>query len=154
MFIGRTEYLSDLETLWRKRTSSIVACRGRRRIGKSTLFREFARRNRAELLVIEGLGPRKGQTDADQLRNFGERLCAQTLGARVVPDSWPEAFRLLGERLDDRGKTVVLLDEISWMGRHCPDFPGFLKNGWDEHLKTHDNLVLAVCGSEIGRAHV
>ena len=44
MFIGRREYLADLETLWRKRTSSIVACRGRRRIGKSTLIREFARR--------------------------------------------------------------------------------------------------------------
>ena len=147
MFIGRESELDALSTLWRKPLAALVTCRGRRRIGKATLFREFARRNRAELLVIEGLGPRKGQTDADQLRNFGERLCAQTLGARVVPDSWPEAFRLLGERLDDRRKTVVLLDEISWMGRHCPDFPGFLKNGWDEHLKTHDNLVLAVCGS-------
>ena len=147
MFLGREKELESLRLLLRKPTASLVACRGRRRIGKSTLFREFARRNRAELLVIEGLGPRKGQTDADQLRNFGERLCAQTLGARVVPDSWPEAFRLLGERLDDRRKTVVLLDEISWMGRHCPDFPGFLKNGWDECLKTHDNLVLVVCGS-------
>ena len=29
MFIGRKEYLDDLESLWRKRTSSIVACKGR-----------------------------------------------------------------------------------------------------------------------------
>ena len=29
MFIGRKEYLDDLESLWRKRTSSIVACRGK-----------------------------------------------------------------------------------------------------------------------------
>ena len=147
MFLGREKELESLRLLLRKPTASLVACRGRRRIGKSTLFQEFARRNRAELIVIEGLGPRKGQTDADQLRSFGERLCAQTRGARVVPDSWPEAFRLLGERLDDRRKTVVLLDEISWMGRHCPDFPGFLKNGWDEELKHHDNLILVVCGS-------
>ena len=40
--IGRKDLLEDLESLWRKRTSSIVACRGRRRIGKSTLIREFA----------------------------------------------------------------------------------------------------------------
>ena len=72
---------------------------------------------------------------------------AQTKGARVVPDSWMEAFRLLGERIDDRKKTVVLLDEISWMGRHEPDFPGFLKNGWDDCLKKHDNLILVLCGS-------
>ena len=147
MFLGREKELGSLRLLLQKPTSSLVACRGRRRIGKSTLFEEFARRNRTEFIVIEGLGPRKGQTNADQLRNFGERLCAQTKGARVVPDSWMEAFRLLGERIDDKKKTVVLLDEISWMGRHEPDFPGFLKNGWDDCLKKHDNLILVLCGS-------
>jgi len=147
MFIGRECELESLALLLRKPTASMVACRGRRRIGKSTLFREFAKRNRAEFIVIEGLGPRKGQTNADQLRNFGERLCAQTRGPRVTPDSWMEAFRLLSERLDDRRKTVVLLDEISWMGRHEPDFPGLLKNGWDDELKHHQNLILVICGS-------
>ena len=125
MFIGREKELESLRLLLQKPTSSLVACRGRRRIGKSTLFAEFARRNKTRFIVIEGLGPRKGQTNADQLRNFGERLCAQTLGAQVVPNSWMEALRLLGERIDDSRKTVVLLDEISWMGRHEPDFPGF-----------------------------
>ena len=147
MFLGREKELESLRLLLQKPTASLVACRGRRRIGKSTLFEEFARRNKTEFIVIEGLGPRKGQTNADQLRNFGERLCAQTIGAQVVPNSWMEAFRLLGERIDDRRKTVVLLDEISWMGRHEPDFPGFLKNGWDDFLKRHDNLVLVLCGS-------
>ena len=147
MFFGREKELESLRLLLQKPTSSLVACRGRRRIGKSTLFKEFARRNRTEFIVIEGLGPRKGQTNADQLRNFGERLCAQTKGARVVPDSWMEAFRLLSERIDDKKKTVVLLDEISWMGRHEPDFPGLLKNGWDDCLKKHDNLILVLCGS-------
>ena len=147
MFLGREKELESLRLLLQKPTSSLVACRGRRRIGKSTLFEEFARRNKTEFIVIEGLGPRKGQTNADQLRNFGERLCAQTIGAQVVPSSWMEAFRLLGERIDDRRRTVVLLDEISWMGRHEPDFPGFLKNGWDDYLKRHDKLILVLCGS-------
>ena len=147
MFLGREKELESLGLLLRKPTSSLVACRGRRRIGKSTLIKEFARRNKAELIVIEGLGPRKGQTNADQLRNFGESLCSQTRGARVTPDSWTEAFKLLGERIDGSRKTVVLLDEISWMGRHEPDFPGYLKNGWDDALKCHDNLILVLCGS-------
>jgi len=147
MFLGRETELESLKLLLRKDTASLVACRGRRRIGKSTLFKEFARRNKTELIVIEGLGPRKGQTNADQLRNFGERLCSQTIGPRVVPDSWMEAFRLLAERLDSKRKTVVLLDEISWMGRHEPDFAGLLKNGWDDILKDHDNLILVLCGS-------
>ena len=57
------------------------------------------------------------------------------------------AFQMLGKRIPKRERTLVLLDEISWMGRHNPDFTGFLKNGWDDYLKVHDNLVLAVCGS-------
>ena len=147
MFLGRENELASLRLLLEKPTASLVACRGRRRIGKSTLFKEFARRNRLELIVIEGLGPRKGQTNEDQLKNFGERLCAQTKGPAVTPENWMAAFTLLGERLNDRKKTVVLLDEISWMGRHDPDFPGKLKNGWDDVLKTHDNLILVICGS-------
>lgn len=147
MFVGRENELSSLKELLGKETASLVACRGRRRIGKSTLFREFARRNRLKFLVIEGLAPRKGQRNQDQLRNFSERLCAQTSGARVVAESWMAAFELLGERLDDRRKTLVLLDEISWMGQHEADFPGLLKNGWDDVLKHHDNLILVLCGS-------
>ena len=117
MFIGREKELQSLGLLLQKPTASLVACRGRRRIGKSTLFKEFARRNKTGFIVIEGLGPRKGKTNADQLRNFGERLCAQTIGAQVVPSSWMEAFRLLDERIDDRRKTVVPLTKfLGWGG--------------------------------------
>ena len=147
MFLGREKELASLRLLLEKPTSSLVACRGRRRIGKSTLFREFARREKLGFISIEGLGPRKGQTNADQLRNFGERLAEQTRGKLVIPETWPEAFRLLSKRIPKRGRQLVLLDEISWMGRHEPDFPGYLKNGWDDELKHHDNLILVVCGS-------
>ena len=69
-FVGRKEYLEDLESLWRKRSSSIVACRGRRRIGKSTLFREFARRTADAYVEIEGLPPARNMTNQMQLGNF------------------------------------------------------------------------------------
>ena len=52
-FVGRREYLDDLESLWRKATSSLVACRGRRRIGKSTLIREFARRTSSAYIEVD-----------------------------------------------------------------------------------------------------
>lgn len=147
MFLGREKELESLRLLLEKPMASLVACRGRRRIGKSTLFREFARREKLGFISIEGLGPRKGQTDADQLRNFGERLAEQTRSKVVIPQSWPEAFRLLSRRIPKRGRQLVLLDEISWMGKHEPDFPGYLKNGWDDDLKHHDNLILVICGS-------
>ena len=147
MFIGREKELESLRLLLEKPTASLVACRGRRRIGKSTLFKEFARREKMGFISIEGLGPRKGQTNDDQLRNFGERLAKETGTKPVTPANWNEAFALLSKRIPKRGRQLVLLDEISWMGRYDPDFPGYLKNGWDDELKYHDNLILVICGS-------
>ena len=68
MFIGRKEYLDSLEMLWNKSTASLVTCRGRRRIGKSTLIEEFAARTADHFIEIEGLPPCKGMTDRRQRR--------------------------------------------------------------------------------------
>ena len=146
-FIGRKKYLEDLESLWRKRTSSIVACRGRRRIGKSTLFREFARRTADAYIEIEGLPPDKNMTNQKQLDNFVSALASQTgCSMGPVPD-WLHAFQRLEQQIDDAKRTVVLLDEISWMGGYDPVFPGVLRTAWETFLHRHDRLVLVICGS-------
>ena len=44
-------------------------------------------------------------------------------------------------------KTVILLDEISWMATRDKDFAGQLKIAWDTDLKHHTRLVLVLCGS-------
>lgn len=66
--------LEDLESPWRKATSSLVACRGRRRIGKLTMIREFARRSAQDYIEIEGLPPDRGMTNRRQLDHFVETL--------------------------------------------------------------------------------
>jgi AAA+ ATPase superfamily predicted ATPase len=42
VFIGRKAEIEQLKTLYKKKTSSLVVVKGRRRIGKSRLIREFA----------------------------------------------------------------------------------------------------------------
>ena len=147
MFVGREKELESLRLLLDKRTSSLVACRGRRRIGKSTLIEEFARRNHCRLVSIDGLLPREGMTNQVQLDNFIEKLSAQTGvdGTRV--SSWFEAFVRLDQALAWNDWTVVLLDEVSWMGRYDADFPARLKSAWDMLLKRHDHLIVVICGS-------
>ena len=147
MFIGRDDDLALLAGLWDKRVASLVSCRGRRRVGKSTLIEEFARRTAEHFIAIEGLAPRKGMSDAKQRRNFRDRLAEQTGIAIGSADSWPKAFSLLDSVLPQTGRTVVLLDEISWMGGYDKDFPSYLKAAWDKKLKNHPNLILVLCGS-------
>jgi len=146
-FFGRREILHDLSLLWRKRTASLVTCRGRRRIGKSTLVERFAGKSGARFLKLEGLKPKGGMSNADELAFFAASLSDQTGTERTVPADWLAAFRLLEETLDDDRRTVVLLDEVSWMAYYDASFSSVLKAAWDNLFKRHRKLVLVVCGS-------
>ena len=146
MFYGREDDLGALDRLWRKPVSSLVTCRGRRRIGKSTLIEEFARRSHARFLELEGLPPQPHQTNGDQLNHFAEQLREQSAWRGPCPESWYEAMLALSSVIGEE-RTVVLLDEISWMGAHDDSFPGILKTAWDRHFKKHQHLVFVLCGS-------
>ena len=148
-FIGRTEQINQLSALWRKGSSSLVTCQGRRRIGKSRLMDEFAARSGCRYLKLSGLAPRKGMTNDDQLRYFCQRLGEKTGAEDLVARNWREAFALLNAEVARHAseRMIVLLDEISWMGKYDSDFPGYLKDAWDDDLKKHETLILVLCGS-------
>ncbi len=146
-FYGREAELRELEDLWEKPGASLVVCRGRRRIGKSTLVERFAMRGKCRFIKIEGKMPEPGQRNQDQLDEFCRSLAAQSAVPRATVSDWGSAFALLDRALSGSRKTVVLLDEISWMGRHDPGFPGDLKIAWDNLFRKHRRLVLVLCGS-------
>jgi hypothetical protein len=145
-FIGRQREQRDFGQLLRKKSASLATCQGRRRIGKSRFIAECARQA-DHFLSFSGLPPREGLSKADQLNAFAERLAAQTKAPRLTLESWPVALQLLGSQIPASGSVVLLLDEISWMGRGDPDFAGHLKAAWDEHLSKRPRLILVLCGS-------
>jgi AAA+ ATPase superfamily predicted ATPase len=147
MFIGREEQLEQLKSLWRKPVASLVTCRGRRRIGKSTLIEEFARRNRVRFIKLEGIEPRPGVDNVTQLKAFAQQLAEQTGCEEDTLDNWFKAFARLAKVLNPREKTVLLLDEISWMGKYDVTFPGELKYAWDNRFSKNPKLIMVLCGS-------
>ena len=147
MFYGRKDILDRLQSLFKKRTSSLVTCRGRRRIGKSTLIEVFAQRADARFIKIEGLKPKAKLSNVDELANFAVQLAAQTGCETTPPANWLNAFIRLAREIDDSQRTVVLLDEVSWMAHYDKAFSGTLKIAWDNYFKKHPRLVLVVCGS-------
>ena len=146
-FFGREDLIDALKMLWAKRTSSLVTCRGRRRIGKSTLIEEFARRSGAHFIKIEGLRPKTGFSNRDELAYFASSLARQTGCDRTRPDDWLSAFARLDREIPDGKRAVVLLDEISWMAYYDKTFPEVLKTAWDDLFSKHPKLVLVLCGS-------
>ena len=147
MFFGREKELDQLASLWGKKVASLVTCRGRRRIGKSALIEEFAKRTGARFIKIEGKRPEKGWSNATELQAFADQLAAQTGAETTPPSNWLNAFIRLSDKIPDDGQTVVLLDEISWLAYFDDTFAATLKIAWDNYFKKHDRLVLVVCGS-------
>jgi len=145
-FFGRGDILNDLDALWQKKVSSLVTCRGRRRIGKSTLIRKFAQDSGARFIKIEGLRPEAEFSNEDELRAFAEQLALQSEDSGELPKNWLAAFKRLADQIDGR-RTVVLLDEVSWMAYYDKRFAATLKIAWDNLMKDSPRLILVVCGS-------
>ena len=88
MFYGRETELNTLDELWEKPVASLVVCRGRRRIGKSTLVSEFAGRSKAKLVLFEGVAPKPCVSNATQLERFMRQLSEQFGVAFQKVGSW------------------------------------------------------------------
>lgn len=146
-FFGREDELAQLSALWNKRVSSLVTCRGRSRVGKSTLIERFAAVTGSRFVKIEGRRPKPGMSNADELAAFASQLADQSDAERTAPATWSDAFRRLSREIRGGEKTVVLLDEISWLAHYDDAFADELKIAWDNILKKHDRLVLVLCGS-------
>lgn len=146
-FHGRRFHADQFARLLRQAKPSLVVVQGRRRIGKSAFVRHCGQTYGDHYLKFEGLGPREGIGKAEQLASFAEQLAAQTSLPKMTLESWPQAFQTLATVLPQKGKTVLLLDEISWMAIGDPDFAGHLKIAWDNLFSRRKDLVVVLCGS-------
>lgn len=143
-FVGRVNELIVLEKLLKKHAASLVVIKGRRRIGKSRLVEEFAKKYR--FYRFSGLPPTHLTTKQSQLDDFALQLSKQTGLPEIKVDDWSKIFNLLFDKIKT-GRVIVLFDEISWLGSHDPDFLGKLKNAWDLYFKRNPKFILFLCGS-------
>ena len=143
-FIGRTEELTELKRLLKTHAASLVVLKGRRRIGKSSLIEEFGQDK--TFYRFSGIPPTPLTTAQSQRDEFASQLSTQTGLPELKADDWNKLFLLLANKTS-KGRIVILLDEISWMGSKDPDFLGKLKNAWDLYFKNNPQLILVLCGS-------
>lgn len=144
VFIGRKNELRELHRQTKKNIASLIVIKGRRRIGKSRLVEEFAK----DYVFYEfsGIVPTKKTTKQTEINEFATQM-GLAFGISSPPaDDWNTLFLFLAKRTK-KGRVVILLDEISWMGSLDPDFLGKLKNAWDMHFKKNPGLILIICGS-------
>ncbi len=143
-FVGRDNELQRLEDLAKSGRACLAVMKGRRRIGKSRLAEEFGRGK--VFLPFSGLAPVKGVTAQDQRDAFARQLAALFHLPPFTFTDWSDAFAHLSRHLTEK-PTVILFDEISWMGSKDPTFTSKLKNWWDLVLQNYPSVVLILCSS-------
>lgn len=143
-FVGRNNELRRLEDLSKSDRACLVVIKGRRRIGKSRLAEEFGKDK--VFLPFSGLAPVKGVTAQDQRDAFAHQLATLFNLPLITFTDWSDGFAYLSKRLKEKS-TVILLDEISWMGLKDPTFVSKLKVWWDLVLQNHPSIMLILCGS-------
>lgn len=143
-FIGRKKEIESLELLLKKKSASLVVIRGRRRVGKSRLIKEFVSDKTS--WIFSGLPPVPGINKQRQLDDFSAQLSKNFGMPKMHASDWVEHFTFLGNLSKDK-RIVIVLDEISWMGSEDHDFLGKLKTAWDLHFSENPNLIMIICGS-------
>ena len=94
-FIGRSQEKFILNQAIKKPIANFIVVYGRRRIGKSSLIEEFC--SDFDTLFFEGLSPRKGQTQQDQLNEFHRQLSRQSQDNHDLFADWSDAFYALSQ---------------------------------------------------------
>lgn len=142
-FIGRTSELATLNAEL-ERGSGFVVIYGRRRVGKTTLIKEFIKDKRAFYFLATT------ESEAQSMKRFAGVLSRTTKNpmlSKVAFTDWLDLFQVVADDHPDE-KKVLVIDEFPYLVKTNPDFPSILQNAWDEVLKDH-NVMLVLCGSLI-----
>ena len=142
-FIGRASELATLNAELERR-SGFVVIYGRRRVGKTTLIKEFIKEKRAFYFLATT------ESEAQSMKRFAGVLSRTTnnpMLSKVTFSDWLDLFQVVADDHPDE-KKVLVIDEFPYLVKTNPDFPSILQNAWDEVLKEH-NVMLILCGSLI-----
>ena len=143
-FIGRRKELEVLEQEY-QRPGGFVVLYGRRRVGKTTLIKEFIKGKTA----IYFLATEEVESQSmKRLAGVISRATGNPTLNRVAFSDWLDLFQEV-TRYRPEEKKVLVLDEFPYLVKTNPAFPSILQNAWDEFLKD-SNVMLILCGSLIG----
>lgn len=143
-FIGRKEELEKLNSEF-SHNNGFVVIYGRRRVGKTTVIKEFLKKKNAfYFLATEEIESQSMKRLASVISRVSENPLLQ----KAVFTDWLDLFRMIADYKPEE-KKVLVIDEFPYLVKTNPAFPSILQNAWDEILKD-SNVMLILSGSLIG----
>jgi len=143
-FINRERELAALNEQYAGGGSSFVVIYGRRRVGKTTLIREFIKDKPAFYF------PASEESEIANQKDFVNRLAEwMNLKPQDMPkyETWYDIFNVFLQYKSEN-KKILVIDEFPFLVQNNPAFPSILQKIWDMDLQDK-NIMLVLSGSLI-----
>lgn len=145
LFIGRKKEIKFLEDEFAQDRASLVILYGRRRIGKTTLIKQFIQEKNAFYFVATE------ESERENRRNFQHAVSEFTQNSLLKKDvllEWDEIFSVLNDYQPDK-KKIIAIDEFQYLGKARTSFPSIFQKIWDQML-AKSRVMVILCGSLVG----
>ena len=140
-FIDREKELEYLNSEYKKKESSLIVLYGRRRIGKTSLIKEFGKdKDMIYFLATE-------ESEQQNLMQLTTIILDNLNLQDVQFENWDSAFKFI-VNVKTKNKKVIVIDEFQYLGKINSAFPSIFQRIWDNILKD-ENIMVILCGSLI-----
>lgn len=144
-FIDRKSELAALETEYAKNRAGLIVIYGRRRVGKTTLIKEFLKGKPGVYFLADK------QLETELIRRLQNSVSEYLHDPHITEiefKTWDSLFDYWLRHADFSKKIVFVIDEFQYLARVNNAFPSILQRIWDEKLK-EKNIFVILCGSLI-----
>ena len=148
MFVGRKRELDKLNTLYAGDSFEFAVVYGRRRVGKTTLIREFLKdKESVYYMAVEG-------TKKENLRGLSAAFLMQGKNNAPAAESYVEfrdyeaALAYIDLLAGENRRIVIAIDEYPYLAASYPTISSLVQKHIDECWKD-SRLFLILCGSSM-----
>lgn len=144
MIIGREKELLLLDNLYGSKRFEFLVLYGRRRVGKTTLLKEFASKHKAIFFSA------REKNDALNLHDFSI-IVQNNINNSFFGDfdNWETALDYLSQAIENNEqKLVLIIDEFPFIAKENPSIKSSFQHIID-HCWQNKNFMLILCGSSV-----
>ena len=138
-FIGREQEMKVLQDQYDRIDHPFVIIKGRRRVGKSRLIREFCKDKDAFYFQADKEDPKA------ILFSFCDKISERMNVPAVRTDSWTDAIRMF-LKLSGPGRRILVIDEFQYITKTDRNAEKEFQSIWDNLLSDND-VMFVICGS-------
>ena len=142
-FIDRHTELEILSDLYKTGKSEFVVIYGRRRLGKTSLIKEFTKGKKHCYFLADKAGEK---LQINSLASVMATSMSENLLENIELSSWYDLFELFDRVRNKKEKFIFVIDEFQYLCQTQSAFSSYIQKWWDEHWKS-DNIMLILCGS-------